>query len=255
MSQAPAAQGTPGMNRGGSGKKSLARAWFSTVTRHSSPLRECRDLRAPQDTDQHFVGLLGVSPGVYRFWGPEPPGYGMWAKTVPQTFSVTFMTITGAARAASRARARFAPPSRSAQDGDQFDGIFQVDVLDPGAASSFRVLEPSMGYESRSNPCSGQSAARARSRSASHARRAEGQLHCADPDGVAICEPRRRIQAAIRDEAAVLAPRSSTLSPSPMILIDASRLETPGESKNRSGSGSRPSACSPSPNTARPPAH
>ena len=32
MSQAPAAQGTPGVNHGGSGGKSLAGAWFSTVT-------------------------------------------------------------------------------------------------------------------------------------------------------------------------------------------------------------------------------
>ncbi len=135
MSQAPAAQGTPGVNHGGSGGKSLAGAWFSTVTPTLIPPFVSVGTFERGGTLTNISSVsLAFPPGVIASGVPESPGYGVWAKTGPQTYAVTFLTITGDGTGGFAGTQKVRATLTIGPDGDQFDGVFQVDVLDPGGS-------------------------------------------------------------------------------------------------------------------------
>ena len=133
MSQARATQGTPGVNHGGSGGKSLAGAWFSTVTPTLIPPF------VSVGTFERGGTLTNISSVSLAF----PPGViasGCRARATAcgqrpvQTYAVTFLTITGDGTGGFAGTQKVRATLTIGPDGDQFDGVFQVDVLDPGGS-------------------------------------------------------------------------------------------------------------------------
>jgi hypothetical protein len=112
--------------RGGSdaGTKTLAGAWFSTVTPTQVPA---------------FVGLgtFSADGGITNttslsLGSPlESPGHGQWVRTGRDRYAVTFFTISADAAGNHILTSKVRANLQLSADGDEFTGVFQVDVLDP----------------------------------------------------------------------------------------------------------------------------
>ena len=116
-----AAQGTP------NGRKTLVGAWFNTVT---PTLVEPFVGLGTFSADGGVTNISSVSLGAPL----ESPGYGQWVKTGPDTYAVTFLTISADAAGHHTLTSKVRANLWVSANGDDFIGDFQVDFFDPGGA-------------------------------------------------------------------------------------------------------------------------
>ena len=113
-----------GGRRSDGGTKTLAGAWFSTVTPTQVPA---------------FVGLGtysadgGITNTTSLSLGSplESPGHGQWVRTGRDRYAVTFFAISADAAGNHILTSKVRANLRLSADGDEFTGVFQVDVFDP----------------------------------------------------------------------------------------------------------------------------
>ena len=107
------------------GSKTLVGAWFITVTPTLVPAFVSVGTFSSDGTQ---TNISSVSLG----FPPESPGYGVWEKTGHHTFASTFVTVLsdGAGNFAGTNKVR--ATLTVSPTGDEIDGIFRVDVFDPG---------------------------------------------------------------------------------------------------------------------------
>lgn len=132
-------------SHGNGGGKTIVGAWFSTVTPTVIPPFVGLGTFTP---DGGLINTTSLSLGAPH----ESPGHGRWVRTGRRTYDVTFFTVSADAAGnhtlTSKVRARL----RLSADGNEFTGVFQVDVFDPnggllgsdtGAIKSRRIeVEP-----------------------------------------------------------------------------------------------------------------
>jgi hypothetical protein len=142
----PTAQADTGLGAHGNGAaKTIVGAWFSTVTPTVIP---------------PFVGLGTftadggmVNTTSLSLGSPlESPGHGRWVRTGRDTYDVTFFTVSADAAGNHILTSKVRGKLQLSADGNEFTGIFQVDVFDPnggllgsdtGTISSMRIeVEP-----------------------------------------------------------------------------------------------------------------
>ena len=115
---ATATQGTP------NGGKTLVGAWSNNVTPTSVPAFVGLGTFSADGT---LTNISSVSLGSPH----ESPGYGQWVRTGPDTYAVTFFTITADDAGHHILTSKVRSTIRLAVSGDEFTGDFQVDVYDP----------------------------------------------------------------------------------------------------------------------------
>ena len=113
--------------QGNGAAKTIVGAWFSTVTPTVIP---------------PFVGLGTftadggmVNTTSLSLGSPlESPGHGQWVRTGRDTYDVTFFTVTADAAGNHILTSKVRGKLRLSADGNEFTGVFQVDVFDPSGA-------------------------------------------------------------------------------------------------------------------------
>jgi hypothetical protein len=73
----------------------------------------------------------------------ESPGHGRWVRTGPDTYDVTFFTVSADAAGNHILTSKVRGKLRLSADGNEFTGVFQVDVFDPNGGFSFQTQAPS----------------------------------------------------------------------------------------------------------------
>lgn len=116
---AVAAQGTP------NGGKTLIGAWSNTVT---PTLVDPSVGLGTFSADGTLTNISSVSLGSPL----ESPGYGQWVRTGPDTYAVTFLTISADAAGHHTLTSKVRGTLRLGANGDDFVGDFQVDFFDAG---------------------------------------------------------------------------------------------------------------------------
>jgi hypothetical protein len=135
-----AAQGTP------NGRKTLVGAWFNTVT---PTLVDPFVGLGTFGADGTLTNISSVSLGSPL----ESPGFGQWVKTGPDTYAVTFLTISADAAGHHTLTSKVRATLRVSANGDDFTGDFPVDFFAADVGSSSPIRESSQGRGSRSSPC------------------------------------------------------------------------------------------------------
>ena len=118
--QAEMVSGAPGKGA----VKTLVGAWFSTVTPTVIPAFVGLGTFT---ADGGMVNTTSLSLGAPL----ESPGHGQWIKTGPRTYDVTFFTVSADAAGNHILTSKVRAKLRLSADGNEFTGVFQVDVLDP----------------------------------------------------------------------------------------------------------------------------
>ena len=124
LSQPSFARGAADEKDSGHEPKTIVGAWFNTVQPTQRPA---------------FVGLGNFSSdgGVVNTtsdslpFPTETPGFGRWTKTGPQTYAITFFTLVGAPDGTLAATGKVRATVTLSPSGDEFTGVFQVDLVDP----------------------------------------------------------------------------------------------------------------------------
>jgi hypothetical protein len=99
-------------------------AWFSTVTPTViPPFVGLGTFTA----DGGMVNTTSLSLGTPL----ESPGHGRWVRTGRRTYDVTFFTVTADAAGNHILTSKVRAKLRLSADGNEFTGVFQVDVFDP----------------------------------------------------------------------------------------------------------------------------
>ena len=111
----------------GRGPKTLVGAWFVDVTPTLVPPFLSLGTFSRDGTLTNIsVPSLG-SP-------PESPGYGVWVKTGDHTFASTFHTVVGDGAGGLGGTQKVRSLVTVGPRGDDFEGVFRVDVFDAGGA-------------------------------------------------------------------------------------------------------------------------
>jgi hypothetical protein len=128
FSKAASAQGPADGNVDrGLGPKTLVGAWFVDVTPTLVPPFLSLGTFSRDGTLTNIsVPSLG-SP-------PESPGYGVWVKTGDHTFASTFHTLVGDGAGGLGGTQKVRAFVTVGPSGDNFEGVFRVDVFDAGGA-------------------------------------------------------------------------------------------------------------------------
>jgi hypothetical protein len=104
--------------------KTIVGAWFSTVTPTAiPPFVGLGTFTA----DGGMVNTTSLSLGAPL----ESPGHGRWVRTGRRTYDVTFFTVSADAAGNHTLTSRVRAKLRLSADGNEFTGVFQVDVFDP----------------------------------------------------------------------------------------------------------------------------
>jgi hypothetical protein len=64
----------------------------------------------------------------------ESPGHGRWIQTGPRTFAITFFTLSADSTGAVLWTFKVGGTVQLSKDGDEFTGVFRVDVFEPGGS-------------------------------------------------------------------------------------------------------------------------
>jgi hypothetical protein len=112
---------------GNDAAKTIVGAWFSTVTPTAiPPFVGLGTFTA----DGGLVNTTSLSLGA----PPESPGHGRWVRTGRRTYDVTFFTVSADAAGNHILTSKVRATLRLSADGNEFTGVFQVDVFDPNGA-------------------------------------------------------------------------------------------------------------------------
>jgi hypothetical protein len=104
--------------------KTIVGAWFSTVTPTViPPFVGVGTFTA----DGGLVNTSSLSLGTPL----ESPGHGRWVRTGRRTYNVTFFTISADAAGKHILTSKVRAKLTLSADGNEFNGVFQVDVFDP----------------------------------------------------------------------------------------------------------------------------
>jgi hypothetical protein len=104
--------------------KTIVGAWFSTVTPTViPPFMGLGTFTA----DGGLVNTSSLSLGTPL----ESPGHGRWVRTGRRTYDVTFFTISADAAGNHILTSKVRAKLTLSADGNEFNGVFQVDVFDP----------------------------------------------------------------------------------------------------------------------------
>jgi hypothetical protein len=107
--------------------KAIAGAWFTNVTPTLQPAF------VSLGTFNRDGGVTNTTSVALAF-PTETPGHGQWVRTGRHEFAVTFVALIGDAAGNHAATAKVRATLTLAQSGDEFTGIFQVDLADPAGA-------------------------------------------------------------------------------------------------------------------------
>jgi hypothetical protein len=64
----------------------------------------------------------------------ESPGHGQWIQTGPRTFAITFVTLNADSAGTVLWTSKVRATLRLSTSGDEFTGVFRVDVFEPGGS-------------------------------------------------------------------------------------------------------------------------
>jgi hypothetical protein len=104
--------------------KTIVGAWFSTVTPTViPPFVGLGTFTA----DGGLINTTSLSLGTPL----ESPGHGRWVRTGRRTYDVTFFTISADAAGNHILTSKVRAKLTLSGDGNEFNGVFQVDVFDP----------------------------------------------------------------------------------------------------------------------------
>jgi hypothetical protein len=112
------------MPAGADGPKTIVGAWLTNVTPTLQPA---------------FVGLgtfnsdgtLTNTTSAALAFPTETPGHGAWVRTGRHTFAVTFVALIGDAAGSIFATAKVRATLTIGESGDEFTGVFRIDLIDP----------------------------------------------------------------------------------------------------------------------------
>jgi hypothetical protein len=109
------------------GTKTIVGAWFSTV--HPT----LRPAIAGLGTFTSDGGLTNTTTDALAF-PTETPGHGRWVRTGRRTYAITFLVLLGAPDGSFAATAKVRANLTLSASGDEFSGVFQIDLFDPAGA-------------------------------------------------------------------------------------------------------------------------
>ena len=108
--------------------KTIVGAWFNTV--HPT----LRPAFVGLGTFTADGGLINTTSDALAF-PTETPGHGRWERTGRRTYAATFVVLIGAPDGTFAATAKVRANLTLSTSGDEFDGVFQIELFDPAGVA------------------------------------------------------------------------------------------------------------------------